>query len=166
MYGHGGHLGPDLGHVTGTTYLCKPLFRYNQEAPHETLLQLVQWLLRRFFYINIDGHLPEPRHEISNNVVSATTKAQTSLHVWAVWSEPLLVAWIFYDCLATDWPSFRISKLNRRHNRLIWVYTCQNASLLEISCLGSPILWPFEKWLLFQTVQHVTGSTNKAIIRD
>ena len=25
-------------------------------------------------------------------------KAQTSLHIRAVWSEPLLVAWIFYEC--------------------------------------------------------------------
>ena len=25
-------------------------------------------------------------------------KAQTSLRISAVWSEPLLVAWIFYDC--------------------------------------------------------------------
>ena len=33
----------------------------------------------------------EPVHEISNNVVCATSKR-------AVWSEPLLVAWEFYDC--------------------------------------------------------------------
>ena len=25
-------------------------------------------------------------------------KAQISLHICAVWSEPLLVAWIFYEC--------------------------------------------------------------------
>ena len=25
-------------------------------------------------------------------------KAQTSLRIRAVWSEPLLVAWVFYDC--------------------------------------------------------------------
>ena len=29
-------------------------------------------------------------------------KAQTSLYIRTVWSEPLLVAWIFYDCSATD----------------------------------------------------------------
>ena len=30
------------------------------------------------------------------------TKAQTSLRICAVWSEPLLLAWIFYDCKATE----------------------------------------------------------------
>ena len=35
-------------------------------------------------------------HEISNNVACATSKPQISLRVGAVWSEPLLVAWIFY----------------------------------------------------------------------
>ena len=29
-------------------------------------------------------------------------KPQTSLRIRAVWSEPLQVAWIFYDCKATD----------------------------------------------------------------
>ena len=29
--------------------------------------------------------------------------SQIRLHIRAVWSEPLLVAWIFYDCYATDW---------------------------------------------------------------
>ena len=48
-------------------------------------------------------------------------KAQTSLRICAVWSEPLLVAWIFYDCKATDWTSFGVSKLNRRPLRLVWV---------------------------------------------
>ena len=72
----------------------------------------------------------EPWHEISNNVVCATS-------VRAVWSKPLLVAWIFYDCKATDWTLFGVSKLNRRLRMLVWVYTCQNATLLEISCHGS-----------------------------
>ena len=40
----------------------------------------------------------EPRHEISNNVVCGTSKAQTSLRTRAVWSEPLLVSCVFYDC--------------------------------------------------------------------
>ena len=35
----------------------------------------------------------EPGQEISNNVVFATSKASDQ-----VWSEPLLVAWIVYDC--------------------------------------------------------------------
>ena len=53
-------------------------------------------------------------------------KAQTSLRIRADWSEPLLVAWVFYDCWATDWTLFGVSKLNRRLHRLVWVYTCQN----------------------------------------
>ena len=64
-------------------------------------------------------------------------KAQTSLRICAVWSKPLLVAWIFYDCYATDQASFGVSMLERRPHRLVWVYTCQNATLLEITCHGS-----------------------------
>ena len=40
--------------------------------------------------------------------------AQTSLRICAVCSEPLLVPWIFYDCQATDWTAFGVSKLKRR----------------------------------------------------
>ena len=53
-------------------------------------------------------------------------RPQISLRICAVWSEPLLVAWIFFKCLATDWTSFGFfSKLKRRLHRLVWVYTCQ-----------------------------------------
>ena len=38
-------------------------------------------------------------------------KHQTSLRISAVWSEPLQVAWIFYECWATDWTPFGVSKL-------------------------------------------------------
>ena len=62
-------------------------------------------------------------------------KAQISLHKWAVWSEPLPVAWIFYD-----WTSFGVSKLKKKLHRLVWVYTCQNATLLEISLCGSIVI--------------------------
>ena len=64
-------------------------------------------------------------------------KAQTNLGLRVVWSEPLLVVWLFYDCKATDRTSFRVSKLQRRLHRLVWVYTCQNSTLLEITCRGS-----------------------------
>ena len=64
-------------------------------------------------------------------------KPQISLRIRAVWSEPLLVAWIFWACLATDWTSFGVSKLKGRLHRLAWVYTCQNTKLLEITCRGS-----------------------------
>ena len=42
-------------------------------------------------------YMYEPQHEISNNVVYAPSKVQISLRIRAVWSEPLLDAWIFYD---------------------------------------------------------------------
>ena len=67
-------------------------------------------------------------------------KTQISLHISAVWSEPLLVQWIFYEYQATDWISIGVSKLKRRLHRLVWVYTCQNATLLEITCPGSNVL--------------------------
>ena len=62
---------------------------------------------------------------------------QISLRICAVWSEPLLVAQIFYDCYATDRTSFGVSMLKRRLHWLVCVYTCQNATLLEISCHSS-----------------------------
>ena len=40
---------------------------------------------------------------ISNNVVCATSKVSDQPEHRAVWSEPLLVAWIFFDSLATYW---------------------------------------------------------------
>ena len=69
-----------------------------------------------------------------------SAKAQISLLLRTVWSEPLLVDWIFCDCKATDWTQFAVSKLNRRRQRLVWVYTCQNFTLLEITCCDSIML--------------------------
>ena len=50
-----------------------------------------------------------------------------SLTVWyaGMWnlqrlrSESLLVAWLFYDCYATDWTSLGVSKLKRRLHKLV-----------------------------------------------
>ena len=39
----------------------------------------------------------EPWHEISNNQYVRPAETQTSLRIRAVWSEPLQIAWIFYD---------------------------------------------------------------------
>ena len=63
-------------------------------------------------------------------------KPQISLCIHAVWSEPLLVALIFYECQATDWTSFGVLKLKRGCTGAS-EYTCQNATLLEILCGGS-----------------------------
>ena len=38
-------------------------------------------------------------------------KPQINLRIRAVWSEPLIVAWVFYDCYATDWTPFGVSSL-------------------------------------------------------
>ena len=57
-------------------------------------------------------------------------KAQINQRIRAVWSESLLVCWILYGSLATDWTSFGVSKLKGGRP----VYTCQNATLLEITC--------------------------------
>ena len=51
-------------------------------------------------------------------------KTQISLRIHTVWSEPLLVAWIFYACYATDWTSFGVSKLKRRLHRLVKMTHC------------------------------------------
>ena len=56
----------------------------------------------------------EPRHEISNNVVCATI-------LRAVWSEPLLFAWILYNCLATDWTSSAQARLSLHLSTIIHV---------------------------------------------
>ena len=52
-------------------------------------------------WVLLHQKIDEPQHEISNNVVQMyvrPAKAQTSLRIRAVWSEPLLVTWIFYEC--------------------------------------------------------------------
>ena len=92
-------------------------------------------------YIYLRGHLLEFQMSSDMRFPSMwyvrTAKPQISLRIRVVWSEPLLVAWIFYECSATDLTSFWFYKLKRRLYRLVWVYTCQNATLLEIKYHGS-----------------------------
>ena len=90
-------------------------------------------------------------------------KAQTSLRIRAVWSEPLLVAWIFYECKATNWTSFGFSKLKRGLHRLVLVYTCQNASLLEITCHGS-IIFYCSLQLTQQWTMKMSSSSSMALL--
>ena len=59
-------------------------------------------------------------------------ETQISLRIHAVWSEPLLVACILCACYAIDWTPLECLSLNLL--RLVWVYTCQNVTLLEITC--------------------------------
>ena len=85
----------------------------------------------------------EPVHEIFNNVVCATSKASdqpahthslirafaSRLNTSIIW---LLSYWLNII--------FLVSKLKRMLHTLVWVYTCQNTTLLEISCHGSYIV--------------------------
>ena len=77
----------------------------------------------------------EPCHGISNNVVCATSKSSDQpAHTRSLiraFASRLNILWVF------SWTSFGVSKLKRRLHRLVWVYTCQNATLLEITCHGS-----------------------------
>ena len=81
----------------------------------------------------------EPRHETSKMWYVRQVKAQISMRIRACagWSEPLLVAWIFYDSKATDLTSFGDSQLKRRVHRLVLVYIFQNDTSLKITCRGS-----------------------------
>ena len=85
------------------------------------------WIFQLMSYNKI-----EPVHEISNNLVCATSKApdqpaQTRSLIRAFASR-LSILWLM---LATDWAP---SKVKRRLQRLVWVYTCQNVKFLEITC--------------------------------
>ena len=70
----------------------------------------------------------------------------------------LYILWLLSDWL--NWTSFGVSKLKRRMHMLVWVYTCQNVTLLEITCHGSndirASLWEFiflhHKWA--NTIEH------------
>ena len=60
-------------------------------------------------------------------------------------SDPLLVAWIFYECYTTDWTSFGLFYLKMRLHGLVWVYSCQNAAMLEITCNSSHMKYDIQK---------------------
>ena len=70
------------------------------------------------------------QHEISNNVVCATSNgSDRPAHTRSLirdFASHLNILW-----LLSYWP--------RRLHRLVWVYSCQNSSLLEITCRGSSI---------------------------
>ena len=74
----------------------------------------------------------------SNQKRKTYAQAGRSLY-WlrAVCLELLLGAWISNEYETSDWTTFGVSKLNMRLHRLVWVYTCQNTTLFEITCRGS-----------------------------
>ena len=79
----------------------------------------------------------EPVHEISNNLVCATSKDSYqpahTLSLIRAFASCLNILWLLSYWLNT----IGVSKLKRRLQRLVWVYTCQNVKLLEITCRGS-----------------------------
>ena len=82
--------------------------------------------------------LYEPVHEISNNVVCATSKASDQpAHTHSLIRAFASRLNILMLLNSTDWTSFVVSKLKKRLHRLVWVHTCQNATLLDITCHGS-----------------------------
>ena len=93
-------------------------------------------------------------HEISNYLICATSKgsdqpAHTCSLIRAFACRLNILQVLSY------WPtSFGVSKLKRRLQRLVRVYTCQNASLLEITCLGSLISFQLTMPLLCSESLH------------
>ena len=64
-----------------------------------------------------------PRHEISNNIVCATSKCS---------DQPVHM----YSLIRAFACRLNMPKLKRRLHGLAWVYLCQNVTLLEITCRG------------------------------
>ena len=67
------------------------------------------WILGK--QMRCETRFPTTRYE-------QPAKPQISLRICAVWSEPLLVACIYYDCSATDRTSFGLSNLKTWLHRL------------------------------------------------
>ena len=82
------------------------------------------WIIFLLFFQYII--INELWHEISSNVV------YTCSLIWA-FACRLNIPWLLSYWLNTIW----VSKLKRGLHRLNWVDTCQNATLVEITCHGS-----------------------------
>ena len=70
-----------------------------------------------------------PWHMFSNNVVCATSKGSDQ----PAHTRSLIRAFASRLNILGDRTSFGVSKLTRKLHRLVWIYTCQNATLLEIT---------------------------------
>ena len=72
-------------------------YLYTYDPPFQQCQQ--SWIRPCRLFRVLPGPKPiqhEPWHEISNNVFVRPPKPQISLRIRAVWSEPLLILWIFY----------------------------------------------------------------------
>ena len=90
-------------------------------------------------FADFTSFLFEPVHEISNNVVCVTSKAsEQPAHTCSLiraFASHLSILWLLSYWLKP----FGVSKLKRRLQRLVGIFTCQNATLLDIPCTGSNI---------------------------
>ena len=55
----------------------------------------------------------EPVHEISNNVACATSKGSDQPAHKRSLIRALQVAWVFYECLATDWHNLEFQSVKK-----------------------------------------------------
>ena len=121
---------------------CEQVWRILSSARHETsghlqfLCMCTIDICRQNETINLSRNMRFP-----TMLYVRPAKPQIGLRIRAAWSALLLVAWIFYDCKATDWTLFGVSNLKSRQLRIVWFYICQNTTLLEIACHGSYMLW-------------------------
>ena len=80
----------------------------------------------------------EPRHEIFINVVCATSKGSDQpAHTRSLIRAFASRLTILFAYSSTDRTPFGVSKLKMGLQRLVGVYTCQTATLLEITLRGS-----------------------------
>ena len=93
----------------------------------------------------------EPRHDISNNVVCATSKASDP----PAHTRSLIRAFASsLNILLTEHHLKFLSSKGGLH-RLVCVYTCQNGTLLEITCRGS-----YHNLSIFQDIKQKAHSHN------
>ena len=86
------------------TFVCQNVKYYISRTDWPIINSKLSWDFRRMKQI----HFFSNSWWLSRNMRFPTmwyvwpATAQTSLCIRAVWSEPLLVAWMFYDCCTTD----------------------------------------------------------------
>ena len=104
----------------------------NPSIPSLTLYQQSHYAQQQYFAQNVYLFRFEPWCGISNNVACATSKASDQpAHMRSLiraFASHLNIVWVL---------SYGVTKLKWRLHRLVWVYTFQNATLLEITCHGS-----------------------------
>ena len=99
-----------------------------------------QWIITQQFTAGADLFL---KYKSSNNraPVSLNYRMHRDMRFPTMWYvRPAFASRLNNLWVLRAWTPFGVSKLNKRLHRLVWVYTCQNATLLVITCHGSYIL--------------------------